>query len=121
MDYKQSFDNLNRLKNSIRLWTDCQIFFFFNSETEFEIHIYERELTEEQDRKIDENLYSTKPYGLMRFGHSGEEMLLYKDDKIDIYYDLFLDELIEVGYNDPIDMEAFRKEFLLFIKIMENK
>ncbi len=121
MDYQQSFNNLFRLKNSVRLWTDCQIFFFFTSEIEFEIHIYERELTKEQIIKIDDNLYSTKPYGFMRFEESGEELLFYKDDNLDIYYDLFSERLIEVGYNDPVDMEAFRKEFLLFIKMLENK
>lgn len=121
MDYQQSFDNLNRLKNSIRLWTDCQIFFFFTSEADFEIYIYEKELTDEQQAKVDENLYSTKPYGLMMFEESGQETLYYKDDMIDIHYDMFLEELIEVGYNDPIDMEALRKELLFFFKMMENK
>lgn len=121
MDYKKSFENVRRMQNSIRPWTDCQIFFFFNSETEFDIQIYEHQLTPEQDSKVDENLYSTKPYGLIRFEESGEEILYYKDDGIVIKYGLFSESLLQVHYTDPIDLKAAHAEFLLLFKILENK
>ncbi len=121
MDYKTSFENVNRMQNSIRPWTDCQIFFFFNSDTEFEIHIYEHQLTPEQNSKVDENLYSTKPYGLMRFEESGEELLYYKDDGIVISFGLFSETLLQVHYRNPIDIKAVQAQFLLLEKLLKNK
>ncbi len=109
------------MQNSIRPWADCQIFFFFNSDTEFEIHIYEHQLTPEQDIKVDENLYSTKPYGLMRFEESGEELLYYKDDGIVISYGLFSETLLDVYYRNPIDIKAVQAQFLLLEKMLKNK
>lgn len=121
MNYKKSFENVRRIQNSIRPWTDCKIFFFFYSETEFEIHIYEHQLTQDQKNKVDENLYSTMPYAYIRFEECGEELLYYKDDGIVISYGLFSETLLRVNYRDPIDIKAVQAQFLQLEQLLKNK
>jgi hypothetical protein len=121
MDYQQSFRNLDQLKNFIRPWTDCYIFFFFYSETEFQVEIYGVDLTVEQQDKIDKNVYGNFPYGYMSIGQEGNETLYYHDKKIIIVYDTFADKLRDVDFQDPVDIKAARAQFLQLFKILENE
>ena len=121
MDYQQSFKNFHQLKNFISPWTECYIFFFFHSETEFEIEIYGADFTEAQRKKIDENRYGKNPYAVMNFQESGEETLFYKDEKMTIEYGLFSEQYLEIGYTDPLDIQVLQSQFLMLIKMLENK
>jgi hypothetical protein len=121
MGYQQSFKNFHQLKNFVRPWADCYIFFFFYSETEFQVEIYGVDLTVEQQDKIDKNRYGKNPYGVMNFDESGEETLFYKDEKINIEYGLFSETFLQVGFRDPIDMQALRSQFLMLVEMLKNK
>ncbi len=121
MDYKQSIKNLNHLKNFIQAWDYCHIFFFFNSETEFEIEIYDSEWTNEQQEKIDKNLQTKWPYAYISNEKSGDEILYYTDDNITVWCNLFSDTIDDFLCHDPIDKKAAQEQFQMLIKLLENK
>ncbi len=121
MDYQQSIKNLNHLKNFVRAWTECHIFFFFYSETEYVIEIYEPDFTPEQQQKIDENLHSGFPYGYINSEKTGEEILYYYDENIHIEYDFFLNGFNDFICHDPVDIQIVQKQFLQLIEFLKNK
>ncbi len=121
MDYKQSIKNLNHLKNFIQAWDYCHIFFFFNSETEFEIEIYDSEWTNEQQEKIDKNLRSPMPYALIKSEECAEDILYYTDQNLTARYDFLRETISDIFFHDPIDEKAAQKQFQMLIKLLENK
>ena len=124
MDYQQSIKNLNHLKNFVRAWTECRIFFFFYSEAEFKNEIYDGKRTSTQQKVIDQNLHSKFPYGFISNDKSGKEMLYYRDENITVQYDLFSQEFDVFGCHDPddpVDKEQLRSQFLLLTELLKNK
>ncbi len=121
MDYQQSLKNFNELKNLMRPWAECKIFFFFTSESEYEVEIYDIEYTEKQKNKIDENLIKPTPYGYLRLDKNGHEILYYHDANVTIRYDLFTEDLRDFYCQDPVDINLVRKQFLQLIYIMKNE
>ena len=121
MDYKQSLKNLNHLKEFIRAWDECYIFFFFNSETTYNIKIYDIALTPEQKKKIDQERRNSFPYGYISCEKSGEEILYYRDTNITIEFDLFLENFNVFSFHDPVDNKLVHQQFLLLIELLKNK
>ncbi len=121
MDYQQSIKNLNQLKNFVRAWTDCHIFFFFYSETEYRVEIYNSDFTHVEQENIDQHMYSGFPYGYICNKNTGEEIFHYRDKNIDIEYDLFAEEFRLVFCYDPIDKKALQRQFLLLAEMFKNK
>ncbi len=121
MDYQQSIKNLNHLKNFVRAWAECRIFFFFYSETEYEIKIYSGQRTRKQKKIIDKNLRNGFPYGYISNDESGEEILYYRDNNISVEYDFFLQKTIDFICDDPVDKKLVKQQFLLLIELFKNK
>jgi hypothetical protein len=121
MDYQQSIKNLSHLKNFARAWAECHLFFFFYSETEYEIEIYGLIFTDEQQSKIDKNFYSGLPYAYMSCKNTGEEILHYRDKNIDADYDLFSEAYSVVFCSDPADKKILQHQFFLLAELIKNK
>ena len=121
MDYQQSIKNLNRLKNFVRAWAECHIFFFFYSEVDYKIKIYNNKRTRKQKRIIDKNLRSEFPYGYISNEKCGKEILYYCDKNIAVEYDLFLQKFNFFEFDDPIDVKLVRQQFLQLAELLKNK
>jgi hypothetical protein len=121
MDYQQSIKNLNHLKNFVRAWSECRIFFFFKSEIEYEIKIYDSTFTSEQQENIDECLQAGFPYGYICNKKNGEEELYYYDENIHVEYDLFLNTFDDFICHDIVDTKIIQKQFEQLIEILKNK
>ncbi len=120
MDYQQSIKNLYHLKNFVRAWTECNIFFFFNSETEYKIEIFELNFTTDQRDAIDQNLRSGFPYGYICNKKIGEETLYYSDANIDVDFDFFLNEWNDFICYDPVDMKLVQMQFALLFDLLKK-
>ena len=121
MDYQQSIKNLNHLKNFVRTWAECHIFFFFYSEAEYEMQICDSNFTTEQHHRIDENLRSGFPYAYICNRKTGEETLYYSDMNIDVVFDFFLNEWSDFICYDSVDMELVQKQFAMLFELLKNK
>ena len=121
MDYQQSIKNLNHLKNFVRAWTECRIFFFFYSDSEYKIEIYNTKRTNKQKKRIDRKRRSKFPYSFISNDESGEETLYYRDQNIAVEYDLFLQKTTDFICNDPVDKKRVQQQFLLLIELLKNK
>lgn len=121
MDYQQSIKNLNHLKNFIRAWDECYIFFFFNSETNYDIEIYDLQYSAEEQKKIDLHLRGCYPYAYINNEKSGHELLYYHDQNIGIEYDFFLEQFNYFYCKDPVDIKAVQQQFLMLIEMLKNK
>ena len=89
MDYQQSIKNFNTLKFFISPWSECQIFFFFESENKHEVESFNFTVTPEQQEKINDYRSRSTPYAYIRHKNGDEEVLYYSDENISIEYDLF--------------------------------
>lgn len=121
MDYQQSIKNLNHLKNFVRAWTECSIFFFYYSESDYKIEIYDLDLTAVQNELIDENLRSKFPYGFISNEKSGHEILYYCDKNIAVEHDLFLQKTTDFICKGSADKKQVQQQFLLLIDLLKNK
>lgn len=121
MEYQQSIKNLYHLKDFIRAWDECYIFCFFNSETTYNIEIYDIALTPEQKNRIDQERRNRFPYGYISSEKSGEEILYYRDTNITIEFDLFLENFNVFSFHDPVDNKLVHQQFLLLIELLKNK
>ncbi len=121
MDYQQSIKNLNHLKNFVRAWTECSIFFFFYSETEFKNETYCNNRTQVQKKIIDEMLRNGFPYGYISNKDTGEEILYYRDQNITVQYDLFFEKYNIFYCYDPVDKKILQQQFLQLVELLKNK
>ncbi len=121
MDYQQSIKNLNHLKNFARAWTECHIFFFYYSETEYRVEIYNSDFTDAEQENIDQNLRKTWPYAFICNEKCGQEILYYSDKNITIRYNLFSDTVNDFFYMGRVDKKESQKQFLRLINILKNK
>lgn len=120
MDYQQSLKNFYHLKNFVRAWTECHIFFFFYSDTEYIVEIYNSEFTPEQQNKLDENLSSEFPYGYVSNERTGEEILYYFDSNITINYDLYSDSINDFICYDFANKKILQQQFFQLVKMLKN-
>lgn len=121
MDYQQSIKNLNHLKNFIRAWDECYIFFFFNSEANYDIEICGIEEATALQKKIDLHLRSRFPYGYVCNNSGAEETVYYCDKNIIVEYDLFAQQFNDFICFDPVDNKNLQKQFLILIEMLKNK
>ena len=121
MDYQQSIKNFNHLKNFARAWSECNIFFFFYSETEYRVEIYNSDFTYVEQENIDQNFCSGFPYGYICCRNTGDEILHYRDKNINMEYDLFFERFNLVFCYDPADKKILRQQFLLLAEMFKNK
>ena len=121
MDYRQSIKNLNHLKNFIRAWDECYIFFFFYSEANYDIEIYGVERTAEQKNRIDESMCDQFPYAYVSNEKSGAETLYYHDKNITVEFDLFFGEVNLFYCYDPVDKKILQQQLSQLIELLKNK
>lgn len=121
MDYQQSIRNLNHLKNFIRAWDDCYIFFFFSSETVYKVEVFGIEHTAVEKQKIEQERRNGFPYGFVNCEKSGEEILYYRDGNITVEYDFFLEKFNYFYCKDPVDIKVVQQQFLMLIDMLKNK
>ena len=121
MNYQQSLKNFNELKNLIRPWAECQIFFFFDSETEYGVEIFEVDLNSEQEKIIDLYRYAEFPYGYIDHEKGGHEVFYYNDENVSIKYDLFADDCIYWYFHFKADKKLVRQQFKMLIDLLKNK
>jgi hypothetical protein len=99
MDCQQSIKNLNHLKNFIRAWDECYIFFFFNSETNYDIEIYDLQYSAEEKKSIcicEDVIHML--------------ILITKNLGVNNFY-----------CTDPVDMKDVQQQFLMLIEMFKNK
>ena len=121
MDYQQSIKNLNHLKNFVRAWAECSIFFFFYSDSDYKIEIYNLDLTDVQNEIVEQNLRSKFPYGFISNEKSGQEILYYCDQNISVECDLFLESTIAFFCKNSIDKKIVQQQFLWLVEFLKNK
>ncbi len=121
MDYQQSLKNFNELKNLMRPWAECQIFFFFESETEYHVEIYEVDLNLEQQKIIDSYRCRELPYGYIDHERDGHEVFYYNDENISIKYDLFTDDCIYWYLHFKADKKLVQQQFKILANMLKNK
>ena len=98
-----------------------QYFFFYYSESDYKIEIYDLDLTVVQNELIDENLRSKFPYGFISNEKSGHEILYYCDKNIAVKYDLFLQKTMDFICKYSTDKKLVQQQFLLLVELLKNK
>ncbi len=121
MDYQQSLKNFNELKNLMRPWAECQIFFFFESEIEYGYEIYESDLNSEQLIIIDSYRFGKLPYGYIDHEKNGHEVFYYNDENVTIKYDLFADDCIYWYFHFKADKKLVQQQLKMLTDLLKNK
>ncbi len=120
MDYQQSLKNFHELKNFMRPWAECKIFFFFSSETEYEVDTFDIIATTEQQSKIEDYRSRSTPYAYLRHKNDDQETLYYSDDNISVEYDLFAENYNYFHCHFRVERKVLQQQFLMLVNLLKK-